>query len=411
MTSMSALAFAFKVKEVTNLDSVSQHLTGLSDFIPSTFRPSGILAASREPCQALSPCHHGPYSCGNIWLVRLAPTRFCAALWCGGGTWAKCCPRRLDVHFLGGMACWDGFMTRLWFGPCKMQTRRVVPQTLKSKWGMEKHSNSSCLSDVLRDRFGCLYHYPRGTANLQPKSYKFLWFWLRKWCCWTLVPWHLHIPQRCWLTCPSFHSLALWNMPFSRPSYDSLSSNLDRSDSGSSISCLGLVAHRGPWEVVAVEISLNKSCQNFIFSLAHQLGVKETYAGFDDTMFILASGWQQKTTIHSTIALSFTWGAGGQVAERAWKQNDWILGITKNINILIWINIQKIQWELCQKRFWHCSRRYLKWPWQICQDMSTETTWDSEEDCMTCCDRDSLVGWGLLTPRTFHGIMRFQKCQ
>ena len=47
MTSMSALAFAFKVKDMTNIDPVSQHLTVLSDFIPSTFRPSGILAESR----------------------------------------------------------------------------------------------------------------------------------------------------------------------------------------------------------------------------------------------------------------------------------------------------------------------------------------------------------------------------
>ena len=54
-----------------------------------------------------------------------------------------------------------------------MQTRWVVPQTLKSKWGMEKHSNSSCLSDFLRDRFGCLYYYPRCAANLLPKATNF----------------------------------------------------------------------------------------------------------------------------------------------------------------------------------------------------------------------------------------------
>ena len=319
-------------------------------------------------------------------------------------------------------ACWDGFMKRLWFGPCKMQTRRVVQQTLKSKWGMEKHFNSSCLSVFFFEgSFGCLYHYPGCAANLQPKATNLsdsFWFWLRKRCCWTLVPWHLHILQRCWLTCPGFHSLASWNMPFSRPSYDPWAPTWTALTRQQRIVPWAQCSKSGqPWKVVAIEILLNRSCHFFFSGTSAWSEGNRCWIWWYDFIYfhsgIRVTAKSYYTFQPCTVRLSFTWGAGGQVAERAWMQNDWILGITKKINdkhIDLNQHPENSVWAW-QKRFWHFSRRYLKWPWQICQDMSTEATWDSEEDCMTCCDRDSLVGWGLLTPRTFHGIVRFQKCQ
>ena len=207
-------------------------------------------------------------------------------------------------------ACWDGFMKRLWFGPCKMQTRRVVPQTLKSKWGMEKHFNSSCLSVFFWGIVWVPVSLPQVCRKLATKSYKLVWFILILVAKTVLLNFGsltfaytaallAYLPRLSQLGFVK-HAIQPSQLWFPELQLGPLWLGQQRIVPWAQCSKSGQ-----PWKVVAIEILLNRSCH--FFSLAHQLEVKETYAGFDDMIlyiFTLASGWRQKATIHSNLALS-----------------------------------------------------------------------------------------------------------
>ena len=335
MTSMSALAFAFKVKRYDK-----HRLCVAAPNRPQWFHSFHIQTEwdpSREPCQALSPCHHGPYSCGNIWLVRLAHH----AILCGTMMWWGNLNQMLPPSSWRQQACWDGFMKRLWFGPCKMQTRRVVPQTLKSKWGMEKHFNSSCLSVFFWGIVWVPVSLPQVCRKLATKSYKLVWFILILVAKTVLLNFGsltfaytaallAYLPRLSQLGFVK-HAIQPSQLWFPELQLGPLWLGQQRIVPWAQCSKSGQ-----PWKVVAIEILLNRSCHFFFSGTSAWSEGNLCWIWWYDFIYfhsgIRVTAKSYYTFQPCTVRLSFTWGAGGQVAERAWMQNDWILGITKKIN-------------------------------------------------------------------------------